>query len=65
MRGEDGSDDDSGATDRNVERKWRGEKRSNATHASTTDPDARLYRKGNNTGSCATRGTCSSRTATR
>ncbi len=42
-----------------------GEKRSNATHASTTDPDARLYRKGNNTGSCATRGTCSSRTATR
>jgi transposase len=26
---------------------FRGEKRSNETHASTTDPDARLYRKGN------------------
>jgi IS5 family transposase len=25
---------------------FRGEKRSNATHASTTDPDARLYKKG-------------------
>ena len=31
---------------RNVERDFHGEKRSNATHASTTDPDARLYRKG-------------------
>ena len=29
------------------ERDFHGEKRSNATHASTTDPDARLYRKGN------------------
>ena len=28
------------------ERDFRGEKRSNETHASTTDPDARLYRKG-------------------
>jgi len=27
---------------------FHGEKRSNATHASTTDPDARLYRKGKN-----------------
>jgi transposase len=27
---------------------FRGEKRSNKTHASTTDPDAKLYRKGNN-----------------
>ena len=26
---------------------FRAEKRSNETHASTTDPDARLYRKGN------------------
>lgn len=26
---------------------FRGEKRSNATHQSTTDPDARLYKKGN------------------
>jgi transposase len=31
---------------RNGERDFRGEKRSNATHASTTDPDARLFRKG-------------------
>jgi transposase len=30
---------------RNGERDFRGEKRSNETHASTTDPDARLYRK--------------------
>jgi IS5 family transposase len=27
---------------------WHGERFSNATHRSTTDPDARLYRKGNN-----------------
>jgi transposase len=32
---------------RNGERDFRGEKRSNETHASTTDADARLYRKGN------------------
>ena len=32
---------------RNGERDFRGETRSNETHASTTDPDARLYRKGN------------------
>ena len=31
---------------RNAEASFRGEKRSNETHASTTDPDARLYRKG-------------------
>jgi transposase len=30
---------------RNAEVNFRGEKRSNATHASTTDPDARLYKK--------------------
>lgn len=30
---------------RNAERNFRGETRSNETHASTTDPDARLYRK--------------------
>lgn len=34
------------APGRNGERNFRREKRSNATHASTTDPDARLYRKG-------------------
>jgi transposase, IS4 family len=32
---------------RNAGRDFKGEKRSNETHASTTDPDARLYRKGN------------------
>ncbi|HSD93526.1 MAG TPA: IS5 family transposase [Methyloceanibacter sp.] len=32
---------------RNGERDFRGEKRSNETHESTTDPEARLYRKGN------------------
>ena len=31
---------------RNVSADFRGEKRSNETHRSTTDPDARLYRKG-------------------
>ena len=30
---------------RNGERQFHGEKRTNATHASTTDPDARLYKK--------------------
>jgi hypothetical protein len=34
---------------RNAETHWHGEKRSNVTHASTTDPEARLYRKSNNT----------------
>jgi transposase len=34
------------APGRNGERNFRQEKRSNDTHASTTDPDARLYRKG-------------------
>ncbi len=32
-------------THRNAEVDFRGEKRSNATHASVTDPDARLYKK--------------------
>jgi hypothetical protein len=31
---------------RNAPADFRGEKRSNASHRSTTDPDARLYRKG-------------------
>ncbi|MDP7150604.1 MAG: IS5 family transposase [Paracoccaceae bacterium] len=35
---------------RNAEVDFRGEKRSNASHASTTDPDARLYRKSPGTG---------------
>src|SRR3954465_414676 len=32
---------------RNTEVQWHGEKRSNETHASTTDPESRLYRKSN------------------
>lgn len=42
----DGSGPPSGPG-RNGERDFHGEKRSNETHASTTDPDARLYRKSN------------------
>jgi transposase len=45
---QDGADDpptDDGGG-RNAEADFKGEKRSNATHASTSDPDARLYRKG-------------------
>jgi transposase len=34
---------------RNTEVHWHGQKRSNDTHASTTDPESRLYRKSNNT----------------
>jgi transposase len=35
-----------GGGGRNRERDFHGEKRANATHVSTTDPDARLFRKG-------------------
>ena len=45
FRRSDGGDDDA-PPGRNAERDFRGERRSNATHASATDPDARLYRKG-------------------
>ena len=48
----DGSDDHGGdgtPRGRNTEKDWKGKKRSNQTHASTTDPDARLYRKSFNT----------------
>jgi transposase len=44
--GGDGAPPADGGGGRNAERDFRGEKRSNATHASGTDPDARLYRKG-------------------
>jgi hypothetical protein len=40
-------DDDDRPSGRNAERDFRGHKRSNESHESTTDPDARLYRKGN------------------
>ena len=39
-------DDEGGGLGRNREVDFRGEKRSNRTHASRSDPDARLYRKG-------------------
>jgi transposase len=46
FRPKDGSGDPPGPG-RNAERNFRREKRSNETHASTTDPDARLFRKAN------------------
>lgn len=57
FRKKDGSDDDtpnsspgggrlSDKAGRNRERNFRKEKRTNQTHASTTDPEARLHRKG-------------------
>ena len=46
FRAKDGSDEPP-APGRNGERDYHGEKRANDTHASTTDPDAKLYRKGN------------------
>jgi transposase len=45
FRAKDGSDEPPSAG-RNGERDFHGEKRSNDTHASTTDPEAKLYRKG-------------------
>ncbi len=47
FRPKDGGDDDAPPAGRNAERDFRGQKRSNETHSSSTDPDARLYRKGN------------------
>jgi len=41
-----GSDEPPAGGGRNGEVDFKGEKRSNDTHESTTDPDARLYRKG-------------------
>ncbi len=44
FRPKDGSSEPS-APGRNAEHHFHGQKRSNETHASTTDPDARLYKK--------------------
>ena len=54
--GSDGGDPpppaDSGPpSGRNAEQNWRGQKRSNETHRSVTDPDARLARKSNGSAS--------------
>lgn len=46
FRREDGGDNDSEGSGRNAERSFHQEKRSNETHESTTDPEARLYKKG-------------------
>jgi transposase len=46
FRRKDGSDNDPEGPGRNAERGFHKEKRSNETHQSTTDPEARLYRKG-------------------
>src|ERR1700760_117862 len=46
FRRKDGLDNDSEGSGRNAERSFHKEKRSNQTHESTTDPEARLYRKG-------------------
>jgi transposase len=45
-QGRSGDDDEGSGGGRNDPADFRGEKRSKATHASTTDPDAMLYRKG-------------------
>jgi transposase len=45
-RGSDGGSGGGSGGGRNDPADFRGEKRSNDTHASTTDPDAMLYRKG-------------------
>ena len=47
FRAKDGSDEPP-APGRNGERDFHGEKRANDTHESTTDPDAKLFRKGKN-----------------
>lgn len=46
FRPKDGGGDEPPGSGRNGSRDFRDERRSNATHASTTDPDALLYRKG-------------------
>jgi transposase len=46
FRPRDGSDEPPTDGGRNAEANFHGQKRSNETHASTTDPDARLYKKG-------------------
>lgn len=46
FRRKDGGDNDPEGPGRNAERGFHREKRSNETHRSTTDPEARLYKKG-------------------
>jgi transposase len=52
FRPKDGSDDQTpSGPGRNAQADWKGKPRTNDTHESTTDPDARLFRKSNNTAS--------------
>ena len=54
FRRKDGADDQKplgGGGGRNAQADWKGKPRSNDTHESTTDADARLFRKSNNTAS--------------
>jgi Transposase DDE domain len=52
FRPKDGSDDQArGGGGRNAQAAWAGRPRSNDTHASPTDPDARLYRRSHHTAS--------------
>ena len=46
FRHKDGDDNDAAGPGRNAERNFHKEKRTNETHRSITDPEARLYRKG-------------------
>jgi len=46
FRKKEGNDNDADGPGRNAERSFHREKRSNETHESTTDPEARLYKKG-------------------
>lgn len=50
FRPKDGSDDQRpGGGGRNAQADWKGQPRTNDTHQSTTDPDARMFRKSHNT----------------
>ena len=52
FRRKDGNDDQTpSGPGRNAQADWKGTARSNDTHSSTTDPDARLFRKSHNTAS--------------
>lgn len=46
VKPKEGPDEPSAGGGRNAEADFHGQKRTNDTHASTTDPDARLYKKG-------------------
>lgn len=52
FRPKDGSDDQTpSGPGRNAQADWKGKPRANDTHESSTDPDARLFRKSDNTAS--------------